>query len=70
MKMTAAQAIVEIMCKEGIHTAFGIPGAAINPVYKYMEHEYEIENDPLTLNTFIYLAQSNSSTNNKQDFIQ
>lgn len=38
MKMTAAQAIVEIMCKEGIHTAFGIPGAAINPVYKYMEH--------------------------------
>lgn len=39
-------------------------------IYKYMEHEYEIENDPLTLNTFIYLAQSNSSTNNKQDFIQ
>ena len=37
MKMTAAQAMVEIMCKEGIHTAFGIPGAAINPVYKYME---------------------------------
>ena len=38
MKMTVAQAIVEIMCKEGIHTAFGIPGAAINPVYKYMEN--------------------------------
>lgn len=38
MKMTVAQAIVEIMCKEGIHTAFGIPGAAINPVYKYLEH--------------------------------
>ena len=38
MKMTAAQALVEIMCKEGIKTAFGIPGAAINPVYKYMEH--------------------------------
>ena len=38
MKMTVAQAIVEIMCKEGIKTAFGIPGAAINPVYKYMEH--------------------------------
>lgn len=38
MKMTVAQAIVEIMCKEGIRTAFGIPGAAINPVYKYMEH--------------------------------
>ncbi len=38
MKMTLAQALVEIMCKEGIHTAFGIPGAAINPVYKYLEH--------------------------------
>lgn len=38
MKMTVAQAIVEIMCKEGIHKAFGIPGAAINPVYKYLEH--------------------------------
>lgn len=38
MKMTVAQAIVEIMCKEGIHTAFGIPGAAINPVYKYLEN--------------------------------
>lgn len=38
MKMTAAQAMVEIMEKEGIKTAFGIPGAAINPVYKYLEH--------------------------------
>ena len=28
MKMTVAQAIVEIMCKEGIHTAFGIPGSS------------------------------------------
>ena len=25
------------MYKEGIRTAFGIPGAAINPVYKYLE---------------------------------
>jgi len=38
MRMTAAQAMVQIMVKEGITTAFGIPGAAINPVYKYMEH--------------------------------
>ena len=38
MKMTAAQALVEIITKEGIKTAFGIPGAAINPVYKYLEH--------------------------------
>ena len=37
MKMKAAQAMVEIMVKEGITTAFGIPGAAINPVYQYME---------------------------------
>ena len=37
MKMTAAQAMVQIMEKEGIKTAFGIPGAAINPVYKYLE---------------------------------
>lgn len=37
MKMTAAQALVEMICKEGITTAFGIPGAAINPVYKYLK---------------------------------
>lgn len=37
MIMTAAQTLVNIICKEGITTAFGIPGAAINPVYKYLE---------------------------------
>ena len=37
MRMKAAQAIVEIMVKEGITTAFGIPGAAINPVYQFLE---------------------------------
>ena len=36
--MKAAEAIVKIMEKEGITNAFGIPGAGINPVYKYMEH--------------------------------
>ena len=36
MKMTAAEALVKIATKEGITTAFGIPGAGINPVYKYM----------------------------------
>ena len=35
-KMTVAQAIVKILEKEGITDAFGIPGAGINPVYKYM----------------------------------
>src|SRR5690349_25118826 len=32
-KMTAAQAAVWVMEKEGITQAFGIPGAAINPFY-------------------------------------
>lgn len=37
MKMSVAEALVKIMVKEGIHQAFGIPGAAINPVYKYLK---------------------------------
>lgn len=32
-RMTAADAAVRVMEKEGITTAFGIPGAAINPLY-------------------------------------
>ena len=36
--MNFSEALVKIMVKEGITTAFGIPGAAINPVYKYLEH--------------------------------
>ena len=35
--MQASQAIVEILEKEGINTAFGIPGAGINAFYKYLE---------------------------------
>ncbi len=35
--MKVAEAIVKIMEKEGITDAFGIPGAGINPVYKYLE---------------------------------
>lgn len=35
--MKVAQAIVEILKKEGITDAFGIPGAAINPVYKHLQ---------------------------------
>lgn len=34
--MKLAEAIVKIMVKEGIQDAFGIPGAGINPVYKYL----------------------------------
>ncbi|MBC7452667.1 MAG: glyoxylate carboligase, partial [Massilia sp.] len=32
-KMTAAEAAVQVMEKEGVHVAFGVPGAAINPLY-------------------------------------
>lgn len=38
MKMTVSEALVRILVKEGVTTAFGIPGAAINPVYQYLEH--------------------------------
>jgi tartronate-semialdehyde synthase len=36
--MKVAEALVQILVKEGIMDAFGIPGAGINPVYKYLEH--------------------------------
>ncbi|MEF2278480.1 glyoxylate carboligase [Deinococcus sp. YIM 134068] len=32
-KMTAAEAAVHVMRLEGVDTAFGVPGAAINPLY-------------------------------------
>ena len=32
-RMTAADAAVAIMLKEGVTHAFGVPGAAINPLY-------------------------------------
>jgi len=32
-RMTAAQAAVGVLEREGIRTAFGVPGAAINPFY-------------------------------------
>lgn len=38
MKITAGEAAVQIMVREGITDAFGIPGAGINPVYKYLEN--------------------------------
>ena len=31
-KMTAAEAAVYVMEKEGVQVAFGVPGAAINPL--------------------------------------
>jgi tartronate-semialdehyde synthase len=36
-RMTAAEAAVEILKKEGVSHVFGLPGAAINPFYKAME---------------------------------
>ncbi|MDR0396038.1 MAG: glyoxylate carboligase [Oscillospiraceae bacterium] len=35
--MQAGQALVQILVKEGVTDAFGIPGAGINPVYKYLK---------------------------------
>lgn len=35
--MKVAEVIVKILEKEGITDAFGIPGAGINPLYKYLE---------------------------------
>ncbi len=38
--MKVAEAVVRILEKEGITDAFGIPGAGINPVYKFLEDSY------------------------------
>jgi tartronate-semialdehyde synthase len=34
--MKVAEVVVKILESEGIEAAFGIPGAAINPVYEYL----------------------------------
>ncbi|AYN38714.1 glyoxylate carboligase [Streptomyces dangxiongensis] len=36
-RMTAARAAVEILKREGVTDAFGVPGAAINPFYKALQ---------------------------------
>jgi tartronate-semialdehyde synthase len=41
-KMTAAMAAVAVLEKEGITTAFGVPGAAINPFYAAMRERGSI----------------------------
>jgi len=38
-KMTAAQAAVLVMEKEGVTQAFGVPGAAINPLYAALRRQ-------------------------------
>ncbi len=40
--MKVAQVIVKILEDEGITAAFGIPGAAINPIYKYLGQSKKI----------------------------
>jgi tartronate-semialdehyde synthase len=37
IRMNVSEVIVKILEKEGIETAFGIPGAGINGLYKYLE---------------------------------
>ncbi len=34
--MTATEAAIHVLLKEGVNTAFGVPGAAINPLYAAM----------------------------------
>ena len=41
-KMTAAEAAVRVMEREGIEMAFGVPGAAINPLYAAMQRRGSI----------------------------
>jgi tartronate-semialdehyde synthase len=41
-RMTAAQAAVEILQREGVTHAFGVPGAAINPFYAAMRRSGSI----------------------------
>ncbi len=41
-RMTAARAAVEVLCREGITHAFGLPGAAINPFYAAMRENGQI----------------------------
>ena len=36
-RMPAVEAAVRVMEREGIHQTFGVPGAAINPIYAAMK---------------------------------
>jgi tartronate-semialdehyde synthase len=42
-KMSAAMAAVLVMEKEGVHCAFGVPGAAINPLYAALRPRNQIK---------------------------
>ena len=45
-KMTAAEAAVRVMEKEGVTAAFGVPGAAINPLYAALRQAPEHRSRP------------------------
>ena len=40
--MTAAEAAVHVMASEGVNSVFGLPGAAINPLYAALRKNGEI----------------------------
>lgn len=42
-RMRVVDAIVQILCKEGITQAFGVPGAAINPLYSALKQNGRID---------------------------
>lgn len=42
-KMTAVEAAMHVLEKEGVNTAFGVPGAAINPFYSAMKKHGKIK---------------------------
>ncbi len=42
-KMQVAEVVVKILEDEGVEVMFGIPGAAINPVYKYLGQSKKIK---------------------------
>lgn len=42
-KMTAAEAAIRVLEKEGVSVAFGVPGAAINPLYAAMRKRQSID---------------------------
>ncbi len=39
MRMPAMQAVVKVLESEGVDYAFGIPGAAILPLYQVLQHQ-------------------------------
>ena len=43
MELTGAQAILECLKKEGVHTIFGYPGGQILPFYDALYHEKDIK---------------------------